>query len=42
MPVLKATVEAEIVSGYIRKIIEIRLGYVRYNEPGAYRKNMNR
>lgn len=35
---IMATVESEINAGHIRKIYEIRLGYVLYNEPGKYHK----
>lgn len=33
---VKATVEAEINAGHIRKIFEVRFGYALYNEPGVY------
>lgn len=32
-----SAVEAEISAGHIRKIYEIELGYVLYNQPGVYR-----
>lgn len=32
-----STIETEIEAGHIRKIYEIELGYVLYNEPGVYR-----
>lgn len=35
-----AAVESEIADGHIRKIYEIELGYVLYNEPGVYRKTI--
>lgn len=31
-----SSVEAEIDAGHIRKVYEIKLGYVLYNEPGVY------
>lgn len=31
-----SSVEAEIGAGHIRKVYEIKLGYVLYNEPGVY------
>ena len=36
-----AVVESEIEAGHIRKIYEIELGYVLYNEPGVYRNRKN-
>lgn len=36
-----AVVESEIEAGHIRKIYEIELGYVLYNEPGVYRSRKN-
>ncbi|MBQ8537387.1 MAG: hypothetical protein IJ461_08320 [Clostridia bacterium] len=33
-----AQIEKEIEAGHIRKIYEIELGYVLYNEPGVYRQ----
>lgn len=35
------TVEAEIEDGHIRRIYEIELGYVLYNEPDAYRTSVS-
>lgn len=31
-------VEKEINAGHIRKVYEIKLGYVLYNQPGVYRE----
>lgn len=33
---VKAALEPEIENGHIRRIFEIELGYVMYNQPGAY------
>lgn len=35
--VVRSAVEAEIMAGHIRKVFEIELGYMLYNEPGVYR-----
>lgn len=35
---IASAIEAEINVGHIRKIYEIELGYVLYNEPGKYRE----
>jgi hypothetical protein len=35
---IKAQVASEIQAGHIRKVYELRLGYVLYNEPGVYRE----
>lgn len=32
-----SAVEAEVTAGHIRKVYEMELGYVLYNEPGVYR-----
>ena len=36
---VKETIESEINAGHIRKIYDIELGYVLYNEPGMYRED---
>ena len=33
---IRTVIEAEISAGHVRKIYEIELGYVLYNEPGKY------
>lgn len=33
---IRSAIEEEILAGHIRKIYEIELGYVLYNEPGKY------
>ncbi len=35
---VKAAIEPEITAGHIRKIYELKFGYVLYNEPGLYRE----
>lgn len=34
---VKTAIEGEIEAGHIRKLFEVKLGYVVYNEPGVYR-----
>lgn len=34
---VQSTVEADIRAGHIRKVFEMRLGYMLFNEPGVYR-----
>lgn len=34
--IIRSTIREEIEAGHIRKIYEIQLGYVLYNEPGKY------
>ena len=38
---VRAAIEPEITAGHIRKIYEMRLGYVLYNKPGVYLKKIS-